>query len=118
MLGEVMTDESAADQKVAELRDLALPWEQGYQLAVECAFDTVKGMRTAFNKFAGADPYEAGGKSEPWDFSAFGKSDPAVCAMAETFTQILNRRGLLKIDLVKPLPKAGERRRRSSRNPP
>ena len=53
----------------------------------------------AFNKFADTDPYEAG-KPELWEVSALWKTDPAVSAMAETFVQILNRRGLLKIDLA------------------
>lgn len=101
MADESRVDElhdSRADELHAQLRDLALPWETGYQLAVARAVETVKDMRAAFNKFAETDPYDAG-KPEFWDLSAeLGESDPAVRAMAVTFTHILNRRGLLKID--------------------
>jgi hypothetical protein len=87
-----------ANELHARFRDLALPWEMGHELAVSCAIDTVRGMRAAFNEFAGTDPYEAG-KVEHWDMSAeIAGDDPTVRAMAARFSLILNRQGLLKIN--------------------
>jgi hypothetical protein len=95
-----MVDTGKLDAKAlyAQLRELALPWEMGYGLALGCAIDTVKGMRNAFNEFAEKDPYEAG-KVEPWDLSVeITGNEPVVRGMALIFSRILNREGLLKID--------------------
>jgi hypothetical protein len=96
-----MADESRAVELYAQLRELALPWVTGYQIAVESAAHTVFDMRMAFNKFAEIDPYETGKPPEFWDLSApLGENDPSVRAMAVAFMLILHRRGLLKIDLT------------------
>jgi hypothetical protein len=89
---------SEADKLHARLRDLCLPWEEGYALASACALQAVTELRSAFNDFAEKDPYEAG-KVERWDLSAdVVRKEPVVERMATTFSLILNRRGLLKID--------------------
>jgi hypothetical protein len=89
---------SKADELHARLRDLCLPWADGYALAATCALQAVTDLRRAFNEFADKDPYEAG-KVERWDLSTDAvRKEPAVERMATTFSLILNRRGLLKID--------------------
>ena len=94
-----MADESRVFELQAQLRDLALPWETGHQLAVASAVQTVQEMRSAFNKFGETDPYETGKPPEFWDLSVpLDESDPCVRMMTGTFMLILNRRGLLKID--------------------
>lgn len=80
------------------MRDLCLPWAEGYELAAACALQAVTELRSALNEFAEQDPYKAG-KVERWDLPAdVVRKEPAVQAMATTFSLILNRRGLLKID--------------------
>jgi hypothetical protein len=87
-----------SDANELRLRDLCLPWDRGYALALAGAFQAVTGLRSAFNEFAENDPYEEG-KVERWDISAdVVEKEPVVTAMATTFSLILNRRGLLKID--------------------
>lgn len=94
-----MADESKATELQAQLRDLALPWEAGHELAVASAVQTVREMRAAFNNFAEKDPYETGKSAEFWDLSVpLDESDPCVRAMTTAFMLILNRRGPLKID--------------------
>jgi hypothetical protein len=96
-----MADESRVFELQAQLRDFALPWETGHQLAAVSAVETVKEMRAAFNKFGATDPYETGKPPELWDLSApLDESDPCVRMMTGIFMLILNRRGLLKIDLT------------------
>src|SRR5690242_18239644 len=94
----IMAESSNSDELHARLRELCLAWPQGYELAFACAVDAVTGMRRAFNDFAGKgnDPYEAG-TVEAWDLSRdVVQKEQAVTAMANTFSLILNRRGLLK----------------------
>jgi hypothetical protein len=89
---------SEANELQARLRDLCLPWAEGYELASACALQAVTGLRSAFNQFAEKDPYEAG-KVERWDLSRDAVlKDPVVQGMAMTFSRLLNRRGLLRID--------------------
>jgi hypothetical protein len=96
-----MADENRAVELQAQLRDLALPWEAGLRLAFASAVQAVHEMRAAFNEFAETDPYETGMPPEFWDLSApLKESDPGVSMVAATFMLILNRRGLLKIDLT------------------
>ena len=98
-----MADESRAVELQAQLRDAALPWEAGRQVAVVSAIQTIREMREAFNKFAERDPYETGKPPEFWDLSApLDENDHSVLAMTRAFMLILNRRGLLKIDLTAP----------------
>jgi hypothetical protein len=95
----IMAESSSSDELHARLRELCLAWPQGYELAFACAVDAVTGMRRAFNDFAGKgiDPYEAE-RVEAWDLSPdVVQREQAVTAMANTFSLILNRRGL-KID--------------------
>ena len=95
-----MVDENRAVELQAQLRDLALPWEAGYQLAVASAVQTVVEMREIFNKFAALDPYETGKQPQLWDLSfTIDETEPCVGAMTRTFMLILHRHGLLKIDL-------------------
>jgi hypothetical protein len=83
----------------AELRELAFPLEKGHELALASAVETVREMRTTFNKFAEDDPYETGEQPKSWDLSApLDESDPGVQLMTRLFLRILNRNGLLKID--------------------
>jgi hypothetical protein len=96
-----MADESRAVELHAQLRDLALSWEMGHQVAVAGAVQTVQMMRAAFNDFAEQDPYETGKPPKFWDLAApLDENDPSVGMMTRTFMLILNRRGLLKIDLT------------------
>jgi len=96
-----MADENRAVELQAQLRDLALPWEAGHQLAVASAVETVREMRKAFNNFVQQDPYETGKPPESWNLSLpLDETDPCVGAMTRAFTLMLHRRGLLKIDLT------------------
>lgn len=96
-----MADENRAVELQAQLRDLALPWETGHQLAVASAVETVREMRRVFNNFAAQDPYETGKPPEFWDLSpSLDENDPCMRAMTTAFMLMLNRRGLLKIDLA------------------
>ena len=91
-----MADESELQ---AQLRDLAVSWETGHQLAIASAVQTVQDMRRAYNEFAETDPYETGALPEFWDFSVpLDANEASVRVMTETFMLILNRGGLLKID--------------------
>jgi hypothetical protein len=97
-----MADENRAVELHAQLRDLAISWETGHQLAVESAVQTVREMRRVFNNFAKEDPYETGKPPGLWDSSpSLDENEPYVQAMTRTFTLMLNRRGLLKIDLTR-----------------
>jgi hypothetical protein len=93
-----MSDVAKLEANEVRLRDLCLPWAEGYELASACALQAVTALRSAFNDFAEKDPYEAG-KVERWDLSAdVIRGEPVVQVMATTFSLLLNRRGLLKID--------------------
>jgi hypothetical protein len=93
-----MADLTMLEVNEQRTRDLRLPWAEGYQEASAFALQAVTDLKRVFNQFAEKDPYEAG-KVEPWDLSAdVVQKEPVVQAMATTFSLILNRRGLLKID--------------------
>lgn len=93
-----MSDVTVLEANELRLRKLRLPWAYGYELASAYALQTVIELRRAFNDFAEKDPYEAG-MVERWDLSADAvQKEPVVQAMATTFSLILNRQGLLKID--------------------
>src|SRR5438552_7913018 len=96
-----MADENRAVVLDSQLRDLALPWETGHQLAMESAVQTVGAMRQVFNYFAQQDPYETAKPPELWDLSrSLDENDRCVSTMRNVFTQMLHRHGLLKIDLT------------------
>lgn len=93
-----MSDVTMLEANELRLRELCLPWAEGYELASACALQAVTELRRAFNDAAKDDPYEAG-KVEFWDLSPdVVQKEPVVQAMATTFSLLLNRRGLLKID--------------------
>jgi hypothetical protein len=97
-----MADENRAVELHAQLRDLAIPWETGHKLALGSAVETVREMRRVFNNFVEQDPYETGKPPGSWDLSSsLDENDPCVSAMTRTFTLMLNRHGLLKIDLTR-----------------
>ncbi len=87
-----------ADENELRVRALCLSWAEGYALALTHAVEAVTALRRAFNEFAETDPYETR-KVERWDLSADAvRKEPVVQKMADTFSLVLNRRGLLKID--------------------
>ena len=97
-----MADENRAVELEAQLRDMALPWETGHQLAVASAVQTVREMRGIFNNFAAQDPYETRKQPGLWDLSSsLDETESCVGAMTRTFMLMLHRRGLLKIDLTR-----------------
>jgi hypothetical protein len=97
--GEAMSDPAKLSaEELASLRDKAIPWEEAYRLAQSCAVDTVAEMREAFNQFAQDDPYETRRSPGPGLEMTAKETEPALAGMTRFFMNILNRRGLLKID--------------------
>jgi hypothetical protein len=92
-----MSDVTMLEANELRLRDQCLPWAEGYELASACALQAVTELRRVFNEFAEKDPYETG-KVERWDLSDVARHEPVVESMATSFSLLLNRRGLLKID--------------------